>query len=244
MNGSRDLPVPARALAVAAHPDDAEFGCAGTLAKWAAAGGTVDLLVCTDGSKGTWEPSEDLEELVARREDEQRAAMRALGAGGDVAFLGRIDGELEAGRWEVSDVARHIRECRPEVVLSHDPWKRHRLHPDHRAAGFIVCDAIVAARDPHFFPEHGLPPHRPSALLLFEADEPDHVEDVTGFADAKVTALLEHRTQHRSTMGIEPGDAGDQLEAFRGRILDELAEVGADAGVAHAEAFKLVVDDL
>ena len=72
-----------------------------------------------------------------------------------------------------------IRELRPDVVLGHDPWKRYRLHPDHRNAGLLVCDAIVAARDPHFLPEHGLAPHRPSALLLWEADEPNHVEDVS-----------------------------------------------------------------
>ena len=99
-------------------------------------------------------------------------------------FLGWPDGELESGlrqRWEV---AYWIRRLRPDVVLGHDPWKRYRLHPDHRHAGLLACDGIVAARDPHFFPEQQLAHHRPSTLLLWEADEPDHVEDVTAVVDA------------------------------------------------------------
>ena len=78
-----------------------------------------------------------------------------------------------------------IRLLQPEVVLGHDPWKRYRLHPDHRHAGLLACEGIVAARDPHFFPEQGLAHHRPCALLLWEADEPDHAEDVTAFVDGQ-----------------------------------------------------------
>ena len=84
---------------------------------------------------------------------------------------------------EQRDVALWIRRLRPDVILGHDPWRRYRLHPDHRHAGFITTDAIVAARDPHFFADQDLEPHRPSALLLWEADEPNHVEDVSGFAE-------------------------------------------------------------
>ena len=116
--------------------------------------------------------------LVATRQEEQRAASRALGGIGSVVFLGWPDGELESGlrqRWEV---CYWIRRLRPDVVLGHDPWKRYRLHPDHRHAGFLAVEGIVAARDPHFFPEQKVDHHRPSALLLWEADEPDHVEDV------------------------------------------------------------------
>ena len=171
---SRDLPAPTSALAVGAHPDDVEFGGGGTLAKWAAAGCVIHHLVCTDGSKGTWDPDADTAALVATRQLEQRRAAQILG-GGDVTFLGRVDGDLDTSRATVSDVARVIRTIRPQVVLGHDPWKRYRLHPDHRAAGILVCDAIVAARDPHFFREHGIPHHRPDVLLLWEADEPDHV---------------------------------------------------------------------
>src|SRR5699024_4785630 len=122
-------------------------------------------------------------------------AATLLGATGEVRFLDVIDGELQNTRPLRSEVARHIRELRPDVLLGHDPWKRYRLHPDHRAAGFLVCDGLVGARDPHFFPEHGLEPHRPSALLLFEADEPDHGEGVLEpHVEAKIAALEAHRS--------------------------------------------------
>jgi len=170
-----NLPVPARALAVGAHPDDVEFGCGGTLAKWAADGCEIFHLVCTDGSKGTWDPATDPAELVVTRRKEQRAASLALGGKGEVIFLGWPDGELESGLRQRLEVASSIRKIRPDVVLGHDPWKRYRLHPDHRNAGFLLTDGIVAARDPLFFPELGDPPHRPATLLLFEADEPDHL---------------------------------------------------------------------
>ena len=235
---STNLDTPARALAIGAHSDDVEFGCGGTLAKWAAAGCEVSYVICTDGSKGTWNVDEDAAALVATRQDEQRAAAKTLGATGPVVFLGAIDGELENERKRRSALARCIRELRPDVVLGHDPWKRWRLHPDHRAAGFLTVDAVVAGRDPHFFREHGIPHHRPSELLLFEADEPDHVEDVTGYADVKVDALLAHRSQWRSTHGIDDPASPDDIAAFRRRIVDTLATCGAPNGMRHAEVFK------
>jgi LmbE family N-acetylglucosaminyl deacetylase len=205
----------------------------------------VHHLICTDGSKGTWDPDADVAQLVALRQVEQRDAAKALGASGEVAFLGWPDGELDSGvrqRWQV---AYWIRRLTPEVVLGHDPWKRYRLHPDHRHAGFLTVDGVVAARDPHFFPEQALPHHRPSALLLFEADEPDHVEVVTEVdVERKLAALESHRSQLRSTMFVEEGSAGydAQLAAFRGRVLDHLAEHGALAGTPQGEAFKAIVD--
>jgi LmbE family N-acetylglucosaminyl deacetylase len=240
---SVDLPVPSVALAIGAHPDDIEFGAGATLAKWSAAGCTVHHLVCTDGSKGTWNPDADVAALVVTRQREQRAAAAALGATGRCVFLGWPDGELEAGLRQRWQVAYWIRELRPDVVLGHDPWKRYRLHPDHRAAGMLTCDAIVAARDPHFFPEQSPAHHRPSALLLFEADEPDHVEDVSGFGDAKLAALEQHRSQFESTMHVTATDSGVELKAFRERILGELADPASAHGFAQAEAFKLI-DDL
>jgi LmbE family N-acetylglucosaminyl deacetylase len=238
---SADHAVPASALAVGAHPDDVEFGAGGTLAKWAAGGCVVHHLVCTDGSKGTWDVAADLTKLVARRQDEQREAARRLAGGnaGEVRFLGVVDGDLTADRSTVSEVARIIRELRPAVVLGHDPWKRYRLHPDHRNAGWLVCDAIVAARDPHFFPEHGIAHHRPAALFLWEADAPNHVEDVSGYVDRKLAALEAHESQFESTM--HAADAGE-LGAFRERIRSRLAEHGAPHGLAAAEVFARLVD--
>ncbi len=240
-----DLPTPARALAIAAHPDHAEFGCGATLARWATAGCAVHHLVCTDGSKGTWDAEADTTALVAVRQAEQRAASRALGGAGDVVFLGWPDGELDSGirqRWQV---AYWIRRLRPDVVLGHDPWKRYRLHPDHRHAGFLAVDGVVAARDPHFFPEQALPHHRPSALLLFEADEPDHVETAAEAAvAAKLAALEAHQSQMRSTMFVDADDpeATAQLDAFRDRVRARLAEHGRLAGVPLGEAFKALTD--
>lgn len=240
MTVSQDLPTPARALAVGAHPDDIEFGAGGTLAKWSAAGCEVSLLVCTDGSKGTWDVTADLDSLVARRQHEQVDAARELGTTGDVVLLDHTDGELDSGLDGRRELAAWIRRLRPVVLLGHDPWKRYRLHPDHRHAGRLTVDGVVAARDPHFFPELGLPHHRPETLLLFEADEPDHVESVSGFAAAKIAALEAHRSQFESTMGIGDDDHGEQRDAFRARIRDELAEHGRLAGVEHGEAFKLI----
>jgi len=233
-----NFPVPASALAIGAHPDDVEFGAGATLAKWAAGGCVVHHLVCTDGSKGSWDPDEDVAELVAIRRIEQRAAAAALGATGQCVFLGEVDGELTAGLGERARLAAEIRRLEPAVLLAHDPWKRWRLHPDHRAAGLLALDAVVAARDPHFYPEQGLVPHRPAALLLWEADEVDHVEDVTGFATRKVAALLEHRSQFRSTHAIDDADDEAQLERFSRSVGERLAEVGRRVGVEHGEGFK------
>lgn len=234
-----DLPTPGVALAIGAHPDDVEFGCGGTLAKWAAAGCVVHHLVLTDGSKGTWDVDADLPALVRRRQEEQRAAAARLGATGEVVFLGQVDGELESTVALRSEVARWIRVLRPDVVLGHDPWKRYRLHPDHRHAGQITCDAIVGARDPHFFRDHGIAHHRPSTLLLWEADEPDHAEDVSSWVGAKLAALEAHRSQFESTMKAVDEQ---QLGEFRARITARLEEQGARSGLPAAELFKRIAD--
>jgi LmbE family N-acetylglucosaminyl deacetylase len=236
-----DLEPPASALAIGAHPDDVEFGCGATLAKWAAAGCIVHHLVLTDGSKGTWDAHADTAELARRREHEQTEAARRLAgdSAGSIAFLRYVDGELTVTREATSRIARLIRELQPEVVLGHDPWKRYRLHPDHRHAGTLTCDAVVAARDPHFFPDHNLPPHRPGSLLLWEADVANHVENVTGFVDHKLTALEAHVSQFESTMKAVDGD---QLEAFRARIRERLAALGEPYGLVAAELFARISD--
>ena len=230
---TRELDVPRSALAIGAHPDDVEFGCGATLAKWAAAGCTIHHLICTDGSKGTWDAGADPVALAARRQDEQRRAARSLAgpATGEVRFLRYVDGELGSDLIARGRVARVLRELRPEVVLGHDPWKRYRLHPDHRHAGLLTCDGVVAARDPHFYPEHGLVAHRPRAILLFEADQPDHVEDVSNTVDAKIEALVAHESQFESTMKARDEE---QLTAFRERVRDRLAGLGQPHGVAAA----------
>ena len=127
-------------------------------------------------------------------------------------------------------------------MLGHDPWRPYRLHPDHREAGFLTIAAIVAARDPHFFPEQGLAPHRPATLLCFEPARVVHVEDVHGYVERKVGALLAHRSQWRSTMGID-NRPDEQRAAFAGRLRDVARVAGLRAGLRAAEAFARI-DDL
>lgn len=226
----------ARVLAIGAHPDDIEFGCGATLARWARTGSRVELLVLTDGSKGTWNADQDLRALVTTRRSEQQDAARTLGAQ-QVHLLDAIDGELEDDATRRAQVCAVIRAVRPDVVLGHDPWKQYRLHPDHRRAGQLAIDGIVAARDPHFFPGTGTP-HRPSRLLLFEAQVVDHIEAVDRLdVDTKIAALLCHRSQWRSTMGIDENrdDVPQQQAAFADHVRAEIDAIGG-------EAFKLIVD--
>jgi LmbE family N-acetylglucosaminyl deacetylase len=250
-----DLPVPDCALAVGAHPDDIEFGCGATLAKWAAAGCQVHHIILTDGSKGSWDPDADLVGLVNQRMDESRDAAAVIDgvSGGDrpttdrVFFLQQVDGELANGVDERRATARIIRQVQPTVLLAHDPWRRYRLHPDHRAAGFITLDAVVAARDHHFFPDLNLPPHRPQAVLLFEADQPNHLEDVAGFEGAKIEALLAHQSQFESTMGIGPDTDGlpsssDGHSAFAAKVRRQLTDHGSLADRPSGEAFHVMTD--
>lgn len=260
-----DLVPPASALAVGVHPDDIEFGCGATLAKWAAAGCRVEYLVLTDGSKGSWDESADLDRLIEERAAESRAAAAVIrgaagaspgrsgragksgrsgsadDAEGDVHFLGRVDGELVDGPAERREVARLIRTLRPEALLGHDPWRRYRLHPDHRAAGFLTIGALVAARDPHFFPELDLAPHRPRVLLLWEADQPNHLESTAGFEEVKIAALACHGSQAESTFGIAPADdAAAAEEDFGSKVRRQLAAHGSLAGLRSGEAFHLM----
>lgn len=234
---STNEPVPETALAIAAHPDDVEFGCGATLAKWAASGCTVSRVICTDGSKGTWDERVNSAELVKRREREQRTAAGIVGGGGVIAFLGWPDGELEPCRELRSQVAYWIRRTCPQVVLSHDPWRRYRLQGDHRAAGFATIDGLVAAMDHLFFPEHDIPPHRPVVLLLWEPDEPDHVEDATARAQTKVDALLAHRSQYQNSFGIVGDSTTDD---FARRVLARMAADAEGLPFRYAEWFKRI----
>jgi LmbE family N-acetylglucosaminyl deacetylase len=236
------LATPARALCIGAHPDDAEFGAGGTLAKWAAAGCEVSILIATDGSKGSWDPDQGQDELVAARREESRRAADVLGATGELIFLDHVDGELHHSPALQEELAWWIRRLKPQVVLSWDPWKRYMLHPDHREIGWGAVDSVVAARDHLFFP-HQLGPdvakHRPDALLLYAADEPDHWEDVSATFNSKIAALLCHSSQSQSTM--QGAGASEEARAvFEARIHAWCADLGRPAGLALAESFKLL----
>jgi LmbE family N-acetylglucosaminyl deacetylase len=241
---STELDRPDVALAIVAHPDDAELACGATLARWAEAGCTVVELVLTDGQKGTWDPDSDPATLAAARRAEQQQAASLLGVA-SVDFLGLTDGELQPSLAERRLVCAAIRRTRPDVVIGHDPWRRYRLHPDHRHAGWLTVDGLVAARDPAFFPDLGLPPHRPRTLLLFEPDQPNHVEPASPeHLDRKVRALLAHRSQLRSTMGIDPAASPEEVEAardaFRAAVIRQAAHHGALVGLPAGEAFHRI----
>ena len=233
------LPVPTRALAIGAHPDDIEFGAGGTLTTWAGSGCHVVMAVMTDGSKGSWDPAEEPAALVTRRVLEQQAAAETLGAA-EVVMLGHVDGELEYSMGLRAQIAALIRTHRPDVVLSHDPWARYEIHPDHRATGWAAVDGAVAARDHMFFPDQGLDHHRPESLLLWRAAEPNHWEDISDAFPTKLAALLCHESQHHTTMG-NAGAGESEREAFERRLREHAAAMGEGAHFPMAEAFRRIL---
>jgi LmbE family N-acetylglucosaminyl deacetylase len=218
-----------RVLVVMAHPDDAEFTCAGTMAKWIRAGRRAHYVVCTSGDKGTKDPDMTPHHLAAIREEEQRAAAEVVGIE-EVTFLRHKDGELQASMAFRAEIAMLIRRYKPDVVFTHDAWRPYLLHPDHRAVGITVCDAIVAARDHLFLPGQtaiGLEAVEPAELYLWGAAEPDHFEDISHTIDIKLEALSRHQSQLR-----RPN--------WRERIHQWAADTGEPHGMAYAEAFKCI----
>lgn len=231
------LETPSRVLAVGAHPDDAEFGAGATLARWADGGATITMCIVTDGSKGSWDPAIPHDELIAARRAEQEDARRVIGAA-DVRFLDEVDGELESTSRLTDRIAMVIRETRPDVLLTHDPWQRYQLHPDHRATGWSTLDAVVRAREPRSRLDTDLPEHRPRAVLLWSADEPDHCETAdAAFVSRKIEALLCHASQAETTMD-DATASEDHRTAFAQRIETWMAGQGAGFGVGPAETFK------
>ncbi len=141
-----------RVMVIAAHPDDPEFGCGATIAKWANEGKHITYVLLTSGDKGSHDPAIRPGQLAAMREREQRDAADALGVE-NVVFLRYADGVLEntlALRGQLAGIIRHHK---PHIVLAIDPWKTYQLHPDHRAAGYAALDAIWAAREWNLFAE-------------------------------------------------------------------------------------------
>lgn len=191
--------VPERALAVYAHPNDAEVSCGGTLATWVAAGAEVRLVVATRGEKGSFEPGTDPQALARARAEEVQAAARTLGLAG-VELLGHPDGELAntvALRGELVAVLRRVR---PDTVVCPDPTAvffgdGYVNHVDHRELGWATLDAVApAAGSPLYFPEAG-PPHQVARVYLSGTLAPDAWVDVSAALDAKVAALACHGSQ-------------------------------------------------
>lgn len=191
-------------LGIAAHPDDLDFGAAGTMASFAEQGAAVHYLIISDGSKGSDKPDVTSEELVRIREKEQRAAVKIIG-GKSVQFLGYPDGELEVTMRLKQDVVRVIRSIKPDVVITMDPSMIYSAargfinHPDHRVAGQVTLDAVFPlARDHLTFPTlyaEGHKPHKTKTVLLSNFDNSNFVVDITKTFDKKLAALQAHKSQ-------------------------------------------------
>jgi LmbE family N-acetylglucosaminyl deacetylase len=187
---------PQRVLALGAHTKDVDIEAGGLLARWASEGSEVTLAILTDSSRGTSRPGQPRGDLSRLRAEEQRRAAELLGYR-EVRFADLPDGELDSSERCRRTVTALIRSVRPEVVVTYDPWRPYELISDHRNVGILACDAVVAARDPLFFPElgaAGLEPWRPQALLLMAPAEANAEADVTDFLEAKLDAVLCHRS--------------------------------------------------
>ncbi|MGH8932732.1 MAG: PIG-L deacetylase family protein [Egibacteraceae bacterium] len=231
-----------RALVVIAHPDDAEFGAAGTIARWVEAGTEVTYLVVTDGASGSADPEMTRERLIALRVEEQRAACAVLGIR-DVAFLGYRDGYLEPSVEVRREVAAAIRRHRPEVVMTLNPDLRWNSwgyinHPDHRAVGDLVLHSINPAAstrlwDPTLI-EEGLEPWDVAELWMMSFGDGLVRVDVSATFDRKMAALRAHASQLN---GWDPEPRYRELSSG----------LGKDVGVELAEAFTVlrfrVLDD-
>lgn len=193
---------PKRALVISAHPDDSEFGAAGTAYLWTQEGWEFHYLICTDGSKGTEDPEMTPDKLVPLRRHEQREAVEVVG-GKSVEFLDFVDGELKYAPEFMRAVVRKIRTLKPYAVFSHDPNQivRNQFinHPDHRCVGEVALDAVYPiARNGPSFPElrdEGLMPHSVSEVYLWTASEVNCEIDITDVMDKKLEALSKHRSQ-------------------------------------------------
>lgn len=189
---------PSTAMVIMAHPDDAEFLCSGTVAKWCAEGWDVYYVVATGGDKGTHDPEMHPEKLAAIREEEQRAACRVLGVK-ECILLGYPDGFTVDDADLRGQIVRLLRQYRPEVVITWDAFRGTFNHRDHRTIGLATSDAIYPlVRDRLFYPHHeedGLESHQVNEVLLAGAADPDYVVDVTDHWETKVNAILCHASQ-------------------------------------------------
>jgi LmbE family N-acetylglucosaminyl deacetylase len=214
-------------LVIAAHPDDAEFGVAGSVARWTRSGREVVYVVCTDGSKGTSDRLVKPRELAALRQEEQWAAARVLGVG-EVVFLHHPDQELEDTPSFRKEIVRLIRAYRPETVVTSDPYRRYLWHRDHRITGQVVLDAVFPlARDHLAYPDllaEGLEPHKVREILFWAAEESNHRIDITDTFPLKVAALLCHKSQVEE-LAI-PDLEGWLRERCRGMAAGEPFELG------------------
>ncbi len=224
----------AKVLVISPHPDDSDFGCAGTIASLVKEGNEVEELIATDGSKGSHVVGFDGKKLVAMRKREQREAAKVLGVE-TVHFLGEVDGEVENTKEFRKKLVAAIRKIKPEIVISYEPALHFEIvyhsHRDHRQVAEAVFDALYpAAGSTSFFPElltQGLQPHRPRELWFFATETPNKVVDITKTIDQKIQALLCHKSQ------IETKNLAQEVK-------ERAAKRGKKKGFAYAEAFRTI----
>ena len=224
-----------RVLVVVAHPDDIDFGGAGTVALWTKAGIEVQYCVVTDGQAGGFEPDRDRAGIPAVRRAEQTAAAQHVGVR-DLHFLGYQDGSVEPTPQLVRDISRVIRTVRPQRLLAQSPERSwHRLqvsHPDHLAAAEAAVRAFYpAAGNPYAYPDLAEEAWDVGELLMMDHPVANHYVDITDTFDQKIAALMSHTSQHRDPDGLRAG------------IRTNFAAVAAAAGFPanhYAEAFTVV----
>jgi LmbE family N-acetylglucosaminyl deacetylase len=224
-----------RVMVVVAHPDDAEFGCGGAVARWAREGAEVTYVVVTNGDKGSGDRAMTSERLARIRREEQVNAARVLGVA-RVEFLGYPDGELEDTREVRRDVTAQIRRWRPDRLVTQNPFRTVNLyasHRDHRIAAGVALDAVYPlARDHLSFPEllaQGLEPHKVREVYLMWWENPEVVVDISDTMDLKLKALACHESQ-----------MGD-FAAVEARVRERAAQLGKPRGYAYAETFNRIV---
>ncbi len=232
---SNSFYIPERAMVIMAHPDDPEFSCAGTVARWAQTGTEVCYVLCTSGDVGIAEVGMTREKAAEIREAEERDAAKILGVK-EVIFLGEPDGMLQPTLELRKKIVRQIRRFRPEVVITGDPtvvWASDRYinHPDHRASATAALDAIFpAAGQPNLFEEleeEGLTAFKPRKVYVTTWGEPDIYVNISKTIDLKVEALRAHKSQMK---GWDPEE----------RIKGWAAERGKGKEMAYAEAFRVI----
>ncbi len=186
------------AMVVSPHPDDAEYGVAGTVARWTQEGKRVIYVICTNGDKGTSDVNVKPEEIAGIRAKEQMAAAKILGVS-EVIFLGLPDQGLEDTPEFRKEIVRQIRIHRPEVVVTADPYRRYLWHRDHRITGRVTLDAVFPySRDHLSYPElleEGLQPHKVKEILVWASEDINYRSDITNTFDIKLTALRCHKSQ-------------------------------------------------
>jgi LmbE family N-acetylglucosaminyl deacetylase len=225
-----DTVEPVHALVVTPHPDDAEFGVAGTVVNWVKEGKDVVYVVCTNGDKGTSDPNIDPAELAKTREEEQLAAANLLGVR-EVIFLRYPDQSLEDTPEFRKQLVRLIRTYRPNTVVTADPYRRYLWHRDHRIVGRVMLDAVFPyARDVHAYPDlyqEGLEPYKVREVLLWGSPDTNYWLDITDTFNIKMAALACHKSQ------INP----DRFPEMEQRMRERYRLMSADSGYELAEAF-------